>query len=69
MDVKLTEDQIIALTFEVELDTFNVVNAYTPQVGLDKHVKIQLLEDLKGLIQKCGGLIHHKVFSLFLILL
>jgi len=35
----------------VEQDTFNVISAYAPQVGLEEHLKIKFWEDLEGLIQ------------------
>lgn len=34
VDVKNIDDRIIDLKFEVEQDTFNVINAYIPEVEL-----------------------------------
>jgi len=51
VDIKRIGDQIIALKFVVELDTFNVISAYAPQVGLEKHLKVKFWEELEGLIQ------------------
>jgi len=35
----------------VEQDTFNVISAYAPQVGLEAHLKVKFWEELEGLIQ------------------
>jgi len=51
VDVKRIGDRIIALKFVVEQDTFNVISAYAPQVGLEEHVKVKFWEKLEGLIQ------------------
>jgi len=51
VDVKRIGDQIIALKFVVELDAFNVISAYAPQVGLEEHLKVKFWEELEGLIQ------------------
>ncbi len=51
VDVKRVGDRIIALKFVVEQDTFNVISAYAPQVGLEEHIKVKFWEDLEGLIQ------------------
>jgi len=40
VDVKRMRDRIIFSKFVVEQDTFNVVSAYTPQVGLEEHLKL-----------------------------
>lgn len=40
VDAKRMRDQIIFSKFVVEQDTFNVVSAYTPQVGLEEHLKL-----------------------------
>ena len=37
VDVKRIGDRIISLKFVVEQDTFNVISAYAPQVGLEEH--------------------------------
>lgn len=39
MNVKRAGDQIIALKFIVEQDTFNVINLYVPHVGLEDTLK------------------------------
>lgn len=39
------------MKFVVEQDTFIVVNAYAPQVGLAEHHKVKFWEDLEGLLQ------------------
>jgi len=51
VNVKRIGDRIIALKFVVELDTFNVISAYAPQVGLEEHLKVKFWEELEGLIQ------------------
>lgn len=40
MDVIRIGDHIMTLKFVVEQDTFNVISAYAPQVGL-KHLKFK----------------------------
>lgn len=50
MDVKRVEDQIIALKLVVERDTFNVISAYTPYIGLAKHLKVKIWADFEGLL-------------------
>jgi len=51
VDVKRIGDRIIALKIVVEQDTFNVISAYAPQVGLEAHLKVKFWEELEGLIQ------------------
>ena len=51
VDVKRIGDRIIALKCVVEQDTFNVISAYAPQVGLEEHLKVKFWEELEGLIQ------------------
>lgn len=51
VDVKRVGDRIIALNFVVEQDTFNVISAYTPQVGLAENLKVKFWEELEGLLQ------------------
>lgn len=41
----------MALKFIVEHDTFNVISAYTTQIGLGEHLKINFWEDLEGSLQ------------------
>lgn len=50
MDLRTLGDRIIPLKFLVELDTFNVIGAYMPQVGLGEHYEIKFSEDLEGLV-------------------
>ena len=38
VDVKRIEDRIITLKFVVEQETFNVISAYAPQVGLEEYL-------------------------------
>lgn len=51
VDFKRIGDRIISLKFIVEQDTLNVISAYAPQVGLEKHLKVKFWEELEGLIQ------------------
>ena len=51
VDVKRIEDHIIALKIVVGQETFNVISAYAPQVGLEAHLKVKFWEELEGLIQ------------------
>lgn len=47
----MLRDWIISLKFVAEQDTFNVISASEPQVGLEEHLKVNNWEDLEGLIQ------------------
>lgn len=40
----------MTLKFIMNQDTFNVISAYVPQMGLAKHLKVNLLKDLEGLL-------------------
>jgi len=51
VDVKRIGDRIISLKFVMEQDTFNVISAYAPHVGLEEHLKDKFWEELEGLIQ------------------
>lgn len=51
MDMKRVGDRIVALKLVVKQDTFNVISAYAPQIGLEEHLKVKFWEDLEGLLQ------------------
>jgi len=51
MDVKRIENRTIALKFVVEQDTFNVIRAYAPWVGIEECLKVKFWEELEGFIQ------------------
>ena len=60
VDVKRLGDMIISIKFVVDRETFNVISAYAPQVGLEEHHKIKFWEDLESLVQ--GIPLEEKIF-------
>lgn len=52
--MKRNGDRIIALKLVMDGETFNVISAYTTQVGLGEQDKFKFREDLENLIQENG---------------
>jgi hypothetical protein len=50
VDIKRQEDKIILVKLLVENLIFNVISAYTPQIGLNESVKMQFWEELDALV-------------------
>ena len=63
MDVKRLGDWIITLKFVVEQDTFNVISAYAPQVGLAEHFKVKFWEDLEGFVDVWLAAVYGKTLA------
>jgi exonuclease III len=60
VDIKRQEDRIILVKLLVGDLVFNVISAYTPQIGLNESVKMQFWEELDALISSV--LISEKLF-------
>jgi hypothetical protein len=50
VDIKREGDMIILVMLLVGVLVFNIISAYTSQIGLNKSVKMQLLEELDVLV-------------------
>ena len=51
VEVKKIGDWILSLKMVFEQETFSIINAYAPQIGLEEQEKMKFWEDLKGLVQ------------------
>ena len=51
VEVKRIGDRILSLKMVLEQETFNIISAYAPQIGLEEQEKRKFWEDLEGLVQ------------------
>ena len=51
VEVKRIGDRILSLKMVLEQETFNIISAYAPQIGLEEQEKRKFWEDLEGSVQ------------------
>ncbi|KAJ7959944.1 Retrovirus-related Pol polyprotein LINE-1 [Quillaja saponaria] len=51
VEIKRKSDRIILVKLMIDKETFNIISAYAPQIGLDKSTKKAFWEDLEEIVQ------------------